>query len=95
MNDTFDTFAEQASCFSISKQVTSSISPVGIRLGDRLTGRPIHVDISDEPSRKVFVLTATNSFLVHPAAASHFSPTTGSFYYEQEHTLFWLMWTFI
>ena len=48
--ETFDTFAEQAACFLISEtNYRSSISSFGIRLGDRLTGRPIHVDLSDEP----------------------------------------------
>lgn len=53
-NETFDTFAEQASCFfNMETAYKSSKSPFGIRLGDRLTGRPIHVDISDEPMGKV------------------------------------------
>jgi conjugation system TraG family ATPase len=46
MNDTFDSFAEQACCFfNLESNYRSSISPVGIRLGDRLSGRPVHVDI--------------------------------------------------
>lgn len=50
MNDTFDTFAEQAACFlNLESNYRSSVSPVGLRLGDRLTGQPLHVDISDEP----------------------------------------------
>jgi hypothetical protein len=53
MNDTFDTFAEQAACFlNMETAYRSSISPVGIRLGDRLTGKPVHVDISDEPVKQ-------------------------------------------
>ncbi|HEY5968312.1 MAG TPA: TraG family conjugative transposon ATPase, partial [Chitinophagaceae bacterium] len=48
MNDSFDTFAEQACCFfNLETSYRSSVSPTGIRLGDRLTGRPVHVDISD------------------------------------------------
>jgi conjugation system TraG family ATPase len=39
MNDTFDTFTEQAVCFlNMETGYRSSLSPVGIRLGDRLTG---------------------------------------------------------
>lgn len=50
MNDTFDTFLEQATCFfNLETAYRSSVSPFGIRLGDRLTGKPVHVDISDEP----------------------------------------------
>ncbi len=34
MNDTFDTFAEQATCFlNMETNYRSSISPMGIRLG--------------------------------------------------------------
>jgi conjugation system TraG family ATPase len=50
MNDTFDTFAEQACCFlNLDTAYRSSKSSFGIRLGDRHTGKPVHVDISDEP----------------------------------------------
>ncbi|WP_316753279.1 TraG family conjugative transposon ATPase [Pedobacter gandavensis] len=50
MNDSFDTFLEQASClFNLETNYTSSLSTYGIRFGDRLTGKPVHVDISNEP----------------------------------------------
>ena len=56
MNDSFDTFAEQASCFlNLETNYRSSLSPMGLRLGDRLSGRPVHVDISDEPMKKGIV----------------------------------------
>lgn len=49
-NECFETFAEQASCFfNMETAYRSSKSRFGIRLGDRLTGVPVHVDISDEP----------------------------------------------
>ncbi|MHA4811778.1 TraG family conjugative transposon ATPase [Flavitalea flava] len=52
IHETIDTFAELAACFLASDtNANSSSSPFGIRLGDRLTGRPLHVDISDEPIR--------------------------------------------
>ncbi|MEE1946408.1 TraG family conjugative transposon ATPase [Pedobacter sp. KR3-3] len=52
-NESFDTFAEQASCFlNMETAYRSSNSPFGLRLGDRLTGVPLHVDISDEPMKK-------------------------------------------
>lgn len=48
-NECFYTFAEQATCFfNLETSYRSSKSPFGIRLGDRLTGVPLHVDISDE-----------------------------------------------
>lgn len=53
-NDCFETFAEQASCFlNMETAYRTSNSPFGIRLGDRLTGNPLHVDISDEPMNGV------------------------------------------
>jgi conjugation system TraG family ATPase len=53
IQDTFDTFAEQATCFfNMETNYRSSISPKGFRFGDRLTGFPIHVDLGDEPKAK-------------------------------------------
>lgn len=50
MNDTFDTFLEQASClFNLETNYTSSLSAYGIRFGDRLTGKPLNLDLSNEP----------------------------------------------
>ena len=69
LNDTFDTFAEQAACFfNLESNYRSSISPVGLRLGDRLTGRPVHVDISDEPIAKG-ICTNRNKFILGPSGA--------------------------
>jgi conjugation system TraG family ATPase len=48
LNDSFDTFAEQACCFlNLETNYRSSRSPYGIRLGDRLTGVPVSVDLWD------------------------------------------------
>ncbi len=67
MNDTFDTFAEQACCFlNLETGYQDSLSPVGIRLGDRLTGKPVHVDISDEPVKKG-ICTNRNKFVLGPS----------------------------
>ncbi len=85
MNDTFDTFAEQATCFlNLETNYQSSISPVGIRMGDRLTGRPIHVDISDEPVRKG-ICTNRNKFILGPSGSgkSFFTNHMVRSYYEQ------------
>lgn len=63
-NETFDTFAEQATCFlNMETAYRSSSSPFGIRLGDRLTGVPVHVDISDEPMR-MGVTTNRNKIVI-------------------------------
>jgi len=85
MNDTFDTFAELATCFlNLETNYRSSISPFGIRLGDRLTGRPVHVDISDEPVKKG-ICTNRNKFILGPSGSgkSFFTNHMVRSYYEQ------------
>lgn len=85
MNDTFDTFAEQAACFlNLETNYRSSISSVGIRLGDRLTGKPVHVDISDEPVKRGFC-TNRNKFILGPSGSgkSFFTNHMVRSYYEQ------------
>jgi conjugation system TraG family ATPase len=85
MNDTFDTFAEQAVCFlNMETNYRSSLSPVGIRLGDRLTGNPVHVDISDEPVKKG-ICTNRNKFILGPSGSgkSFFTNHMVRSYYEQ------------
>ena len=85
MNDSFDTFAEQACCFlNLETNYRSSISPTGIRLGDRLTGRPVHVDISDEPIQKG-ICTNRNKFILGPSGSgkSFFTNHMVRSYYEQ------------
>ncbi len=85
MNDSFDTFTEQACCFfNLETNYRSSLSPVGIRLGDRLTGRPVHVDISDEPMQKG-ICTNRNKFILGPSGSgkSFFTNHMARSYYEQ------------
>ncbi|MBK0368232.1 TraG family conjugative transposon ATPase [Flavobacterium agrisoli] len=85
MNDTFDTFSEQAVCFlNMETGYLSSLSPVGIRLGDRLTGKPVHVDISDEPVKKG-ICTNRNKFILGPSGSgkSFFTNHMVRSYYEQ------------
>ena len=85
MNDTFDTFLEQACCFlNVETNYRSSLSPVGIRLGDRLTGHPVHVDISDEPIKKG-VTTNRNKFILGPSGSgkSFFTNHMERTYFEQ------------
>jgi conjugation system TraG family ATPase len=85
MNDTFDTFAAQACCFlNFETSYHSSISPVGLRLGDRLTGKPVHVDISDEPMKKG-ICTNRNKFILGPSGSgkSFFTNHMVRSYYEQ------------
>lgn len=85
MNDTFDTFAEQAVCFlNLETGYRSSLSPTGIRLGDRLTGKPVHVDISDEPIQ-MGICTNRNKFILGPSGSgkSFFTNHMVRSYYEQ------------
>lgn len=85
MNDTFDTFTEQAACFlNLETGYRSSLSPIGIRLGDRLTGKPVHVDISDEPV-KMGICTNRNKFILGPSGSgkSFFTNHMVRSYYEQ------------
>lgn len=85
MNDSFDTFAEQACCFlNLETNYRSSISPVGIRLGDRLSGKPVHTDISDEPMRRG-ICTNRNKFILGPSGSgkSFFTNHMVRSYYEQ------------
>jgi conjugation system TraG family ATPase len=85
MNDTFDTFTEQATCFlNLETGYRSSLSPIGIRLGDRLTGKPVHVDISDEPV-KMGICTNRNKFILGPSGSgkSFFTNHMVRSYYEQ------------
>ena len=85
MNDTFDTFVEQASCFlNLETNYRDSISPFGIRLGDRLSGNPVHVDISDEPIKQGFT-TNRNKFILGPSGSgkSFYTNHMVRSYYEQ------------
>lgn len=69
MNDTFDTFAEQAACFfNLEGPYRSSKGGFGIRLGDRLTGKPVLVDISDEPIQQG-ICTNRNKFILGPSGS--------------------------
>ena len=85
MNDCFDTFAEQACCFfNLETAYRSSTSPMGLRLGDRLTGKPVHVDISDEPMEKG-ICTNRNKFILGPSGSgkSFFTNHMVRSYYER------------
>jgi len=85
MNETFDTFAEQSTCFlNLQTNYQSSISPMGIRLGDRITGKPVHVDISDEPIKRG-ICTNRNKFILGPSGSgkSFFTNHMVRSYYEQ------------
>ena len=85
VNETFDTFIGQATCFfNVETHYRSSRSPVGIRLGDRITGYPVHVDISDEPMKQGLI-TNRNKFVLGPSGSGKSFLTNHLMrsYYEQ------------
>ncbi|RQO77735.1 conjugal transfer protein TraG [Pedobacter sp. KBW01] len=85
MNDSFDTFPEQAACFfNLESNCRSSRSNFGLRMGDRLSGRPLHVDLSDEPMRKGWI-TNRNKFIIGGSGSgkSFFTNHMVRSYYEQ------------
>ncbi|MDT3401035.1 TraG family conjugative transposon ATPase [Mucilaginibacter terrae] len=85
MNDSFDTFVEQATCFlNLETNYQSSLSPCGLRLGDRLSGKPVHVDISDDPMSKG-ITTNRNKFILGPSGSgkSFFTNHLLRSYFEQ------------
>jgi conjugation system TraG family ATPase len=85
MNETFRTFAEQAAClFELETNYRTSGSGFGLRLGDRLTGRPVHVDIDDEP-RRLGLIANYNMFVLSGSGGgkSFFMNHLVRSYYEQ------------
>ncbi len=69
MNDSFISFSAPACCFfNLETNYFSSLSPVGIRLGDRITGMPVHVDLSDEPMRRGWI-TNRNKLIIGPSGS--------------------------
>ncbi|WP_119079483.1 TraG family conjugative transposon ATPase [Chitinophaga alhagiae] len=67
--DRFDTFAEQAVCFfNVETNYSTSLAANGIRFGDRLTGRPLQVDLFYEPFEKGLIQNR-NIFLCGPSGS--------------------------
>lgn len=65
--ESFYTFIEPALCFFTAEtNYQDSLSPFGIKLADRLTGKPVHVDISDLPMKKG-IITNRNRFICGPS----------------------------
>ncbi|PXV61087.1 conjugation system TraG family ATPase [Dysgonomonas alginatilytica] len=67
--ESYYTFIEQALCFFIGEtNYKSSPSPFGIKMVDRVTGKPLHVDISDLPMKKG-IITNRNKFVLGPSGS--------------------------
>ncbi|OPC04863.1 conjugal transfer protein TraG [Elizabethkingia ursingii] len=83
--ETFYTFIEPALCFFTQEtNYQHSPSPFGIKMADRLTGKPIHLDISDLPMKKG-IITNRNKFILGPSGSgkSFFTNHMVRQYYEQ------------
>ena len=60
--ESFYTFIEQALClFTEETNYKSSLSPFGIKMVDRVTGKPLHIDISDLPMKKGIITNRNNT----------------------------------
>lgn len=83
--ETFYTFTGQALCFFTAETCyRNSLSPFGIRMVDRLTGKPVFLDISDLPMKKGMV-TNRNKFILGPSGSgkSFFTNHLVRQYWEQ------------
>ncbi|MFR9592391.1 MAG: TraG family conjugative transposon ATPase, partial [Rikenellaceae bacterium] len=83
--ESFYTFFEQAVClFNEETNYRDSPSPFGIKMVDRLTGKPLHLDISDLPMKRG-IITNRNKFVLGPSGSgkSFFMNHMVRQYYEQ------------
>ncbi len=83
--ESFYTFIEPALCFFVEEtNYRSSPSPFGIKVCDRVSGKPLHLDISDLPMRKG-IITNRNKFVLGPSGSgkSFFMNHLVRQYYEQ------------
>jgi conjugation system TraG family ATPase len=83
--DSFITTLEHAACLLLNETTSKdSLSPFGIKLVDRFTGKPLHIDISDEPMTKG-ITNNRNKFILGPSGSgkSFFTNHMVRQYYEQ------------
>ena len=83
--ESFYTFIEPALCFFVEEtNYKSSPSPFGIKMVDRVSGKPIHVDISDLPMKQG-IITNRNKFILGPSGSgkSFFTNHMCRQYWEQ------------
>jgi conjugation system TraG family ATPase len=83
--ESFYTFIEPALCFFTEETNSkSSPSPFGIKMADRVSGKPIHVDISDLPMKQG-IITNRNKFILWPSGSgkSFFTNHMCRQYWEQ------------
>ena len=83
--ESFHTFVEQAVClFAGETNYRDSPSAFGIRMADRISGKPLHIDISDLPMKRG-ITTNRNKFVLGPSGSgkSFFMNHLVRQYYEQ------------
>ena len=83
--ESFYTFIEPALCFFTEEtNYKSSPSPFGIKMCDRVSGKPLHLDISDLPMKRG-TITNRNKFVLGPSGSgkSFFMNHLVRQYYEQ------------
>ncbi len=83
-NDTVLTFINQAVCFFNNEtNYKTSLSHVGMKMGERISGKPIHVDLSDEPMSRG-IISNRNKFILGPSGSgkSFFMNKMMSSYYD-------------
>ena len=83
--ESFHTFIEQAVClFTGETNYRDSPSAFGIRMADRISGKPLHIDISDLPMKRG-IITNRNKFVLGPSGSgkSFFMNHLVRQYYEQ------------
>ena len=83
--ESFYTFIEPALCFFVEEtNYRNSPSSFGIKMADRVSGKPLHVDISDLPMKQG-IITNRNKFVLGPSGSgkSFFTNHLCRQYYEQ------------
>lgn len=67
--ETFYTFIEQGTCFmAMETNYRSTGATKGIKLSDRISGKPVQVDLSDEPLQRR-IITNRNKFIIGPSGS--------------------------
>lgn len=86
--ESFYTYLEQALCFFTGEtNYRDSTSPFGIKMIDRMTGKPLHLDIWDEPKKRG-IIGNSNLFVIGPSGSGKsflLNHLTRSYYEQGTH----------